>query len=152
MQDDDIDVEDDPEIQAILASAISKNASGSYSQGLDSFDARSPFADAISPRSPEEGEDAEMARLKVHWLGESFGDGRTKWTFGFMLVGISYQMTPQTHHYHQDAPFRRLNEMMRAKTGRGEEDIVLVYDKQRIMLGATPRSLRIKKDMSTKIG
>jgi hypothetical protein len=88
LQDDDIDVEDDPEIQAILASAISKNASGAYSQGLDSFDARSPFADATSPRSPEEGEDAEMAKLKVTWLGESFGDGRTKWTFGFMLVGI----------------------------------------------------------------
>lgn len=94
LQDDDIDVEDDPEIQAILASAISKNASSSYSQGLDSFDTRSPFADATSPRSPEEGEDAEMARLKVNWLGESFGDGRTKWTFGFMLVGILYPMTP----------------------------------------------------------
>lgn len=42
--------------------------------------------------------------------------------------------------------------MMQAKTGLDEEGLVLVYDGHRIMLGATPQALRIRKDTSTKIG
>jgi len=79
LQDDTIDVEDDPEIQAILANAISKAGSGSFSQDLDSFD-------AASPKSPEEDETPDTSVLKVRWFGEPAVDGRVKWNFLFKLV------------------------------------------------------------------
>lgn len=86
LQDNRIDGDEDLEVQAILASALRKTNSDSFSQNVDT---RSPFAETVSPKSPGEEEPPEMTKLKVHWNGGPVADGRDKWNFAFKLVSVS---------------------------------------------------------------
>ncbi|PVF96220.1 hypothetical protein CPB86DRAFT_521765 [Serendipita vermifera] len=149
----DEEEEEDPEIKAIMQTARQKyqspgprSPSGasrpSLANAASSFssDPRSPELSMISPViQPQEYDqkqaDPDTLTLKVYWQGSSMPDGKNKWSFKFFL----------------NSAFRRLNETLQDKTGLGEEDIVLVYDSKRVLLGATPKSLRMKKDTKENI-
>ncbi|CCA73894.1 hypothetical protein PIIN_07847 [Serendipita indica DSM 11827] len=100
------------------------------------LEAQSPVYAGGSSFHPDEEElETDSLKLYVFWKGPPREDFPQKWRFQFNLT----------------APFRRLNEMMQQKTQLPEEDIVLVYASKRILLGATPRSLRMRKDTTEMI-
>lgn len=146
--DGELDEGYDPETQAILASVIQKDVSTSHPKPFDQY------ASTKSAHSLEVEEMQQVLKLRVIWKGEPRPDGAAKWSFLFRLVSL---VAPEElgsggfSPLEQTAPFRRLHEMMQAKTGMSESDIVLVYDDQRIMLGGTPKSLRMRKDTTEEI-
>ncbi|KAG8807105.1 hypothetical protein FRC17_004653, partial [Serendipita sp. 399] len=124
--DDDDMEEDDPETRAIIERARLSIQDPAYH-------ASSP--PVSSPQSKLEPQVVDSLKLAVVWKGQPREDIPPKWRFRFTLT----------------APFRSLNEMMQVKTQLKEQDIVLVYDSRRILLGATPKSLKMRKDTSETI-
>ncbi|KAG8811800.1 hypothetical protein FRC17_002319, partial [Serendipita sp. 399] len=124
--DDDDMEEDDPETRAIIERARLSIQDPDYN-------ATSP--PVSSPQSQLEPQVVDSLKLAVVWKGQPREDIPPKWRFRFTLT----------------APFRSLNEMMQVKTQLKEQDIVLVYDSRRILLGATPKSLKMRKDSSETI-
>ncbi|KAG8825818.1 hypothetical protein FRC19_010371 [Serendipita sp. 401] len=119
--------EEDPETMAIIERARLSLHDSAYG-------GPSPAA-AASPQSHEEPQNADSLKLTVVWKGKPQADLPGKWKFRFMLA----------------APFRSLNEVMQEKTKLKEQDIVLLYKSQRILLGTTPKSLKMRKDTSEVI-
>ena len=144
----------DPEIKAMLESAREQDYARSHA-----YDAQSPsYNDPSSPiNDPQEEETQEVLKLKVYWKGSPRSHGRTKWAFAFNLVRLLYTMSKAALQFSnltfaQNAPFRRLSEIMQPKVELTENELVLAHNSRRILLGATPKSLRMRKDTIETIG
>jgi len=143
-----------PELQALMKSTKDSAASRSHA-----YDAQSPgYNDPSSPlNEPQEEESQEVLKLKVYWKGFPLSDGKTKWAFAFNPVGLLYtlvyvELQLSQLDFAQNAPFRRLSEIMQPKVQLTENELVLAHNSRRILLGATPKSLRMRKDTTETIG
>lgn len=126
------DEEEDPEVSALLAGARRAEEAAFKSRV---YDVQSPtYDDPASPALSQEEEEDKL-KLKVQWKGPALEEGKGKWAFAF----------------NHRAPFRRLNETMQTKTKLPEKEIVLAHNGHRILLGATPKSLRMRKDTTETI-
>jgi hypothetical protein len=144
----------DPEIKEMLESAREQDHARSQA-----YDAQSPsYNDPSSPlNDPQEEETQDVLKLKVYWKGFPLSHGKTKWAFAFNLVSLlcsllyaTLQLSDLT--FAQNAPFRRLSEIMQPKVELAENELVLAHNSRRILLGATPKSLRMRKDTIETIG
>lgn len=151
-----VEEEMDPEVKAMLESARERDHAASRSHA---YDAQSPgYNDPSSPlNEPQEEETQDVLKLKVYWKGSPLSDGKTKWAFAFNLVGLFctlvYVALQLSHFiFIQNAPFRRLSEIMQPKVQLTENELVLAHNSRRILLGATPKSLRMRKDTTEIIG